>query len=1319
MTEKSSIKTGDESINKAESTAKLRKRLKVFFIVLLASVVVLFLLLTSRLGTSLAIESINTFLSKIDGAPQIRAQVELDILSAGININKLSVDFPTSGSIYVERLYMQFKPFKMLQNRLVVEKVEVESPQINWDLDYDKENVEARELKLPDLPFEVVVKELKLSKGDISLESGKDQTSYLDGISLVSLYDDGKYNVKIETGSGQVMTDKVSFPLNFITAQATYADQILYLSSLKLFLPDTTLSFSGRVDSSNLSEGAAEINLEIPLAKISAAVPDLPKLSGQARLKASIKGGMSSPQISGTLEVDDGMVDWVVLEDAKLRFDLNKERLILDNSELFIAKGKIKIAKGKVAFADSMPAEVVLELDGIELGHILSDVSVLHSKVMQYQSGTMQMKGTIKPLKFLGSANLDVGEHRTYSVGYKNRSADTLIVSTPKGKVKAELFTDNEMFEIRNGTAAFGSTVVKVKTVQLRYDTVFHMEFVSDMFHFKDAGKIVGLDVAGRGALSCTIDVGENVVITGKVDAENLSIEGFKLGNAKFDVLFKRDILAFKNLKATKNKSVYYGGVSFNFTKTPLRMSYEFSTDSMKIKDLVDIIGFEKELGPLLSGRMVGNATMSGYPGNFNGEARLVFPEFSTTRQKFDNAKLEAKLVDDILQINKLLLKKDQAELVAKGTIKHFDQLDIRVASEGWQVEDLDFIQPVFENAKGSMQFDGKIKGRIKDPLIQAQAIFGKLKVGKRIFNESELHLELTPKYMDLNGKLFAKQLQYSLVFQFAPVNRLDINATADGFEYPYFLAKMADLEIDAGKIDMKLNATVPFSKPKKAKGKVVITKFNAKVAGVNLKPENNVEINLEKGAFKLQPVSLKGAGVTLDGRGDVGFDGKLTVFFKGQMDWRVIAPQIEMLEDAQGLLGFDFSLNGYWEKLLAIGVFEIKRSRMKLANVDTAFENVRGRIHVDVNRINVDDLRFKYGGGEISVTGFSNVAIPEMDLGYLDMRLDLNKVGVLLDQGIMPQLSGQLTLAGKPWPLDLTGRLTVDELRYVQDIKWQKKLIADKIVNLLKPKKHVVTAEQKPRVNFNIEINAPDTIVIRNNLARLEMTADLKLTGNDLNIGLLNTISTDRGFVYFEQNEFDVIRFMVEFTEKDRIYPNYDILAETTVTYMEDETEKNVLITLQLNGDPDNMELKLDSDSGFSHSDIIMLLLVGQPASVMKGDEGMATGLSALSSLSGVNDEIKNRFKLDEFRLISEYSKSSGSSSTINIVPRLVIGKEIAENIFITYSTSLAEQNMQNDQRFEIKYKLKNFTLSAEWDADSTQQYGNFGADLKYHIDF
>ena len=41
----------------------------------------------------------------------------------------------------------------------------------------------------------------------------------------------------------------------------------------------------------------------------------------------------------------------------------------------------------------------------------------------------------------------------------------------------------------------------------------------------------------------------------------------------------------------------------------------------------------------------------------------------------------------------------------------------------------------------------------------------------------------------------------------------------------------------------------------------------------------------------------------------------------------------------------------------------------------------------------------------------------------------------------------------------------------------------------------------------------------------------------------------------------------------------------------------------------------------------------------------------------------------------------------------------------------------MQDRQQFEVKYRLKHFTLSGEWDNNALQQYGNFGGDLKFHL--
>ena len=1116
-------------------------------------------------------------------------------------------------------------------------------------------------------------------------------------------------------------------PLNFMVLDAAIVDDNLQLEKMQVYLQGMEIDLAGQVIDYGEKGGTLDVQFDLPLTKISKAINGMPSLSGQAKLTARLEGDFSDPTLSGTLEIRNGSIDWVRTEDADLKFTVDRRGARFDGSLLHFAEGSIAVKKARLLFKDQYPLETELQLANVELAKVLDNVTPLHSKTIQRQSGMVKMSGTLQPLLLDGSADLEVLNHSTHSVGHRLHQVENEITNLPKSHVRVGLHADSSAFEIRKGTATFGRSVVDVGVVRFDFDSSMHMEYSSDNLYLEEVGPIVGLALSGHGSVSCTIDVSKanETTIEGWVDIGDFQVNEYRFGDMKSNLFFRNNLLSFQDIDVRKNRSSYHSKVSFEFGKGSPLMSFDLSTDPLYVSDLIEILGKERSLKGEFLGRMVGNGSLAGRPGDWKGEGRFVLPTFSTSLQHFDSALVELKIENSDLSFNRLEARIGNALLSATGSIKKLNEFDIRVSSSGLKIRDLDLTSSVTDEAEGDAEISGRVSGTMDEPLVTARMNWDEMRMKTVSYPPSEMHLELTENYLDLQGKFWDRQVKYSLLFQFHPLNVLDMHVRLDDFRYEDVLGKLLDLQVSRGAVTAEIRSKVPLRTPRLANGVADISSLKGSLKGIALGMQGQGRVSLAEGVFRLEPLRLKGKHVEFELRGDVDYAGEMNAIFKGTTDWRQVALLSEEILDARGKLDFDLSLGGRWQQLGILGSLNSQDARVFIKALESPIERLNGVVQVDVNQVHFDGISFAYNGGEVGLSGSAAMAFPDFSFDEVNVRMDLNRVGFKLDEGMTPLLSGQLTMNGSPWPLALGGNLVVDELVYTRVINWRKSMIAEKISEIIKPKKYRLTGEQTPKLTFDVDISAPATIRVRNNMADLILTADLKLTGDNLSPGLLNTISADRELMFFEENEFEVVRFMVEFTKPDRIYPRFDIYGETEVTYIDEEVEKTVTISLDINGDMDDLKVELGSDSGMSQTDIVYLLIVGQPAAYVDkygGGSQVATGigLNALSSLVGVNERIQSQFKLDEFRLTTGYAMGGESrGSNVNIVPRLVIGKEIANDIYITYSTSIGEQEMQQDQSFQIRYRLEHFTISGQWDADSEQQYGNFGADLKFHIDF
>ncbi len=1302
---------------------RMRRRVLFFFVMLLLGIGLLFGILTTRSGSDILIGLVNRLIYIQGGGPIVHADLALDFWDAAVVVENLSLDFPQRGYIEADSIRIVFQPFQLLRNRLTIESIEVQKPRLNWDLfakrplgspgendpDYDRF----------DLPFTLIINKLIVSKGEVVLQAGNEAPSELNGINLRADYQDGGYALRMETGSGAIRFQDIVAPINLIHARAQYADQALTVQKLRLFLPEVDLQFEGDYQHSDNRQARFHIDLALPLERLSTTLPDLPKLRGQTKLSASFSGSLSNPRVNGTLELRDGWIEDRPLEDADIRFVADRQEVQLKGSEFRYAQGTITVENGRIAFDDALSTAISLKLDHVELGHILDNVSPLHSKVTQNQTGTIEMAGVLNPLNLSGKADLTVTDHVVSSVGFHERTEEDIILVVPKGRLKLGLKADRNAFDITNGEVWFGETYFNTVYVHFGFDNQFDYKFASDQFSIADVGQLLHTDFSGRGSLYCEMHgASGNPHLDGWLDMHEVEIEGHRFGHVTSKVAFQGHDLAFNDATATYNRTIFHADVAFDFRQKPTFVDVRGGSDGFYVDDFLQIIHYDRSLSPILDGRMVGTGVLSGQFGDFRGEARIVLPEFSTPQQTFNSAKIEMRLENKDLEFRQVELKNGNAQLFLNGFIHDYRDLDMRIHSSGWQVRDIDFLRDYFGDSDSPAEASGKLLGTFDDPILQAQVLLDPMNLDGKTYEASELHFELSKRYLDINGQLFNHQADYSALFQFDATDRLDLSLRLDEFDPSFYLRKQFEAPLEKSIFSGKIDFKGPMYKLADGTGLARITTLDAELGKIPVTITSPLTIELEKQLFKLEPVMVEGPQTKLQVRGNMDVNGRVEALLKGTAHWSLLTRISDAVQDAQGQVQLNLSLSGKLNDLSILGEAAFQQSRFKLSMLDEPLRGCRGTVLFSADQLELRDVSFNYGGGQAVLNGHTEIDWVNEGMGKTDIRMNVDRIGYRLDDGLLPILSGPLHITGEPWPLNVSGRLNVDDLTYTKSIRWQKQLILDRVVQALKPRKAWHTEKPDPHLTFNIDLKGDRTIQVRNNLASLFLTSDLVLTGTNQQPGLLNTLSTDRGTIYFEHNEFDVIRFVVEFTDTNAIVPRYDIVAETHVKYIDTNQERDVLITLHLSGDMDNPEVKLSSDAGLPQADIVSLLLVGQPTSKSQNDATAAAGLNALSDIYGVDDQIRTQFKLDEFRLTSEYDNSNPSNGG-SLVSKLVIGKEITDKVYLTYTTTLGIQQQRGDQQFELKYRLKYFTLSGAWDNDSLEPYGNFGADLKFHLDF
>jgi translocation and assembly module TamB len=215
----------------------------------------------------------------------------------------------------------------------------------------------------------------------------------------------------------------------------------------------------------------------------------------------------------------------------------------------------------------------------------------------------------------------------------------------------------------------------------------------------------------------------------------------------------------------------------------------------------------------------------------------------------------------------------------------------------------------------------------------------------------------------------------------------------------------------------------------------------------------------------------------------------------------------------------------------------------------------------------------------------------------------------------------------------------------------------------------------------------------------------DLVVRGTMGQPALLGRIETINGIVYFRNNEFSLLKGVVDFANPNEISPYFDILAESRI--------KNYTVRLSLDGHIDQFNFALSASPALEESDILSLLTVGDVGKNLKGLEGGIGAAEATSFLTGkmqdvAEDRLKTITGVDRLQIDPSVSRTAGTVS-----PRVTLSKKlIGEHLYATYSASA---DVKEGQIIKLEYLLsKNSSLVGVRDAQ-----GGIGADIKFRFEF
>jgi hypothetical protein len=395
--------------------------------------------------------------------------------------------------------------------------------------------------------------------------------------------------------------------------------------------------------------------------------------------------------------------------------------------------------------------------------------------------------------------------------------------------------------------------------------------------------------------------------------------------------------------------------------------------------------------------------------------------------------------------------------------------------------------------------------------------------------------------------------------------------------------------------------------------------------------------------------------------------------------------------------------VQGPLDKPAFTGNATIENGRIRYSSLP-AIDAINGPITFTAGAIRFYDpadpartLRAQMGGGPITFGGLIETN------GFMPSQLAItaNGEGVRLryPEGFTSVIDGELSLVGPYTSPTLKGLVTLRSGVYSKPLNWQLDVfqLAAAAGAGGESGTGAAPAGTTPfPIKFDVRVEAPSSLRVENNLARLVARASLQLRGTYDHPLLFGDAEIEHGYLIFLGKRYLVTHGVIEFHNPARIEPFFDFGAEVHARV----PGQTYVIDLQVAGTgTKSFSFQYTSDPPLSQFDTISLLLgdVRSPGDVRNAElrsmsqdsaERQQMVQSRVEQLlfgraySEVNRAFEQTFGLTTFQLtpslFDEYQRLSPTA-------RLTVGKQISDRVYVTISRSL--YSPQEDIIYFLEY--------------------------------
>ena len=923
----------------------------------------------------------------------------------------------------------------------------------------------------------------------------------------------------------------------------------------------------------------------------------------------------------------------------------------------------------------------------------------------------LNLKGTYSPFVLEGDFHLRGQDFISAGGNIKRKKA---LLRIPEANLDGTFYVDQDKMIYDLSNFELEKTKGKIRAeFTFTYPNIASIEYEFPLFDFSEMAPLGGSEFRGRGYLNGRMQGPiKKLSLESYGKVRNFSLVGIPYADelefqAKGTSLKEIDLLI---PKARKNESPMFGQMHISF-RPEIVLQGLFETEGGSANDFMSIF-----FTPLdVDANTIGQVKLSGPTSNLNIEADFQLKDATLWGEPFDFGEFHLRMNKDLMTLEEISLQRNDGigSVFMRGTRKDGNN-NFEVLAGAIPIEYSSLLVEKNSPIRGKVDLFAKIQGEsfIPSGTIQVRDIwYGLQPIGEGtvLFFEQGDHMEYQVTMEDslkIHGRS-GYSLDEDYLFHFQS-NDFPVHVvTQQSFNGDWLTGELSS----KGYVQQK---------EQELSGYALVTDLQVKWKERSLSSPEVWTMTWAEDEIDFSPVHIVGSGKT-----DFIFQGKRAQKKNdfqagGKIDMRVLEMIMPYTHRANGLIDFTASLGQYG----LMANLDVEQGFLEGDWFPHSIEDISSSIQIFDDAYQIDSLQARIGGGEVDMSGSIEARDLQPELFDLEMKFSDSRMQ-LIDWLPAVLGDGQLKVTGPfDYPM-ISGDVMLKEMNFTDRIDWE-----DAVITFAPSALSGSSEESKGYFQYDINVTADDTIRIRNNLADMYASADLKFIGDLAKPGMLGEVQlSENGRALFKERDFEILRGELRYEDPFSFDPMLDIAMKTVVNTGAQDYEIEYYVTDYYS----NWQTRTSSNPALPQADINALLLFGMTREELEIQGGLGSALAIegsdlLVSKFGVvqrfNEVGEGIFqsellRLDRIDLIS--GATDRNSAYVSSALRILAEKDIGEG------TIRLEQSVTETSDIFVSWEqqiAKRLYTRLYWSSQQQGRYlntnGAFGAEfeLQWELD-